>query len=187
MILRRIITPMHVKHAGKIHAAVENHARRTSERLSSFSNHSKEEREPHPRTLQDLAGDAKMNQRESKVISLRYPSQGMSLTLKEVGKALGVCAQRAGQIEHDAIRKLRRAAGTLWNPVRRPPRPQRKAKPQPSHAELQGLILKGRQAEDRARQREGEERKRGLVQAARLYRRGGLTHLADDIATEAIG
>jgi len=177
---------MHVKHAGKIHAAVENHARRTSERLAILGKTVREEQERDPRTLQELAGDAKMNERESKVVSLRYPSQGKPLTMKEVGKALGVCGKTVGQIEHDAIRKLRRAAGTLWNPVRRPPRPQRRARPQPSHAELRELILKGRQAEDRARKLDGEARKRGLVQAARLYRRGGLTHLADDIATEAI-
>ena len=168
--------------------ALEQHAARTRERLESHGSPLVvDEREDNRKTVAELARDAGMNEREARVIAMRYPAEGNSLTLEEVGRALGVNRERVRQIEEKAVRKLRRAAGTHQSPPRRETFRVIDSDSQPlaDHAGRDAIVRRARWVEQVARQQEGDERKGGLLEAARLYREAGLTHLAEEIRLEA--
>ena len=50
----------------------------------------------------------KIDQRASKILKLRYGLEGEDpMTLKEIGKRIGLTRERVRQIEHEALERLR--------------------------------------------------------------------------------
>lgn len=184
--------------------ALEAHANATRERLESYGDPSAGEEEEHNhKTLQGLMRDARLSERESQVIALKY-NDGQTATMEEIGHALGVSKSRAQQIEKKALEKLRKAAGLP--PEARPATVEAEnepiiidaesepatidagnppSQPDPAIQERRELLRTAEQAERNARGKQGRERREGLLQASHLYREGGLIGLAEDIMTEA--
>ncbi len=59
-----------------------------------------------------------LNERERKVLTMHYGLEGDKMTLKEIGKILGVGQSRVGQMEGHALRKLRHPGTGLVRCIR---------------------------------------------------------------------
>lgn len=181
-------------------AALEDHARRTRERIEAQADPALNlELQERSSLLQDLLQNSRLSENELKTVRLLHPEHGRAATLEEAADRLHTTIAAVMRNRQKAIQKMRMAAGARHRPAildaiprdtRRPevidPTPPPKPEPpEQTPEERKELAKAGSQAEQEARASQGTQRREGLLTASWLYRKAGLDLLADDLEREA--